>query len=757
MQPRLAPRRLPALRPLALGLAGLGLVASAVAAEPVELAPVQIIGTTPVPGIGLPRDQIPANVQTLDGARLQDGGGPALAESLQRSLPSVTVNEIQGNPYQADLNYRGFSASPLLGTPQGISVFLDGVRMNEGFGDVVNWDVIPQRAIASLTLVPGSNPLYGLNTLGGAIALQTKRGDTHPGGEAELYGGSFDRWGGAIQHGGKREALSWYLAAEGMDEDGWREHSSTEVAQYFGKFAWTTAKTDLALTLAHADTDLIGNGLVPDSLMRSEDRDAIFTHPDQTRNRTFLAALNGSHWLSDHDQLSATTYLRRTRSRTLNGDGNDEYEEWIDGGMVGEEPENGVLNRTATDQHAYGLALQWSRVSGAHQLAVGAAHDRSQASFRQTEQGGELTDDRGIEAEEAIEPVNSLLGETRTTSLYFTDTWSLARDLQLTGSLRYNHTHVINRDRRGDALNGDFTYNKVNPALGFTWQASPAVTLYGGFTQGNRAPTPIELGCADPENPCSLPNAMAADPFLDQVVTRTWELGARGRLPGKLAWNATAFHSTNHDDILFVGTGGSLGYFTNFGETRRQGLELGLEGEHGTVEWRASYSYLWATFQSSACLLAENNSSEGEGGCPDDEIRVDKGDRLPGLPRHAFKLALTWRPMDALRLGADLLAYSGQTVRGNENERHAGDDGELPGYGVVNVRADYRLPGGWSIFGRVDNLFDQDYATGGALAENPFVGAGNAFDPDPENWRSERFVAPGAPLGGWVGVRYAWK
>ncbi len=756
-------RGLPRRTLLSLAIASL-LPGMAHAAEPLELASEEIVATTPLPGIGLSKDRLPANVQTLDEAQLRKLGGQSLAEALQRGLPSVNLNETQGNPYQADLNYRGFTASPLLGTAQGLSVFLDGVRVNEAFGDVVHWDLIPRSAIADMALVPGSNPLYGLNTLGGALALQTKRGDTHPGGSAEVYAGSFGRKGGAVQHGGQHEEFSWYLAAEGMEEDGWRDHSPSDVGQLFGKFAWTTATTDIALTLAHADNDLIGNGLLPES-MHDRDHDAIFTYPDQTENRSHLMALSASHWLSDADRLSGTVYLRRTRTATLNGDGNDEYEdeyeEWEDAGFIGDGPQSGVLNRTRTAQRAYGLALQWTRYAGDHQFAFGLSHDNTRASFHQSEQGGELTDERGILPTEDEEQANSLLGRTRTSSLYATDTWALSEALQLTGSLRYNRTRVVNSDRMGDDLDGDFTYRKLNPALGFAWQLQPALTVYGGFSQGNRAPTPIELGCADPQNPCSLPNAMAADPFLEQVVTRTLELGVRGQLAGGAEWNVTAFRSMNHDDLLFVGTGGSQGYFTNFGRTRRQGIELGLNGSYGAFDWRADYTYLQATFRSSACILAENNSTEGEGGCPDDEIRIASGDHLPGLPKHNLKLGLDWNLNERLRLGTTLLAYSGQYVRGNENNHHQASgefegSGKLPGYAVLNLTADYRFARDWTLFGRVDNLFDKRYATSGALAENPFVGAGNAFADDPDGWRHEQFIAPGAPRAGWLGVRYQW-
>ena len=486
----------------------------------------------------------------------------------------------------------------------------------------------------------------------------------------------------------------------------------------------------------------------------------------RTENRSTLVALSGSHWLNYSDQISGTLYLRDTLTRTLNGDPDDDYADaygsWAEAGFpAGGAPASGVLNRTRTDQQAAGLGLQWTHIARPHQFVLGISHDRSRASFRQSAQEGELSDDRGIAALDDEEQLNSLLGRTRTSSLFATDTVALAPSLHLTGSLRYNHTRVIDADRMGDALNGDFTYRKLNPALGLTWQAARDLTLYAGFTQGNRAPTPIELGCADPAHPCSLPNAMAADPFLDQVVTRTLELGVRGRLASGVNWNASLFRSVNSDDILFVGTGGSRGYFTNFGRTRRQGVELGLSGVAGALDWHASYSYLQATFQSSACLLAESNSSAGQGGCPEDEIRVTPGDHLPGLPSHSLKLGLGWQASDALHLGADLLAYSWQYVRGNENNRHEADaqfggSGTLPGYAVLNLNADYQFARQWTLFGRLDNAFDKHYASAGALAQNPFTGAGNAFAADPQDWHHEQFSAPGAPRSAWLGVRYVW-
>ena len=174
---------------------------AAMAQATTTLPSVEVVSPTALPGLGIARDRLPYTVERIDGRQITGENAVSLPELMGQRLQSVNLNEIQGNPFQADLNYRGFSASPLLGTPQGLSVFLDGVRVNEAFGDTINWDLIPQAAIGDVTLMPGSNPLYGLNTLGAAIALRTKSGDTHPGGEVELYGGSFGRISGQFEYG----------------------------------------------------------------------------------------------------------------------------------------------------------------------------------------------------------------------------------------------------------------------------------------------------------------------------------------------------------------------------------------------------------------------------------------------------------------------------------------------------------------------------------------------------------------------------
>ena len=727
---------------------------------------IEVVGTTPLAGVGVPRQHLPANVQSLSAQRMEEAESLHVGEQLLRQVPAVTVNETQGNPFQMDLNYRGFTASPLLGTAQGLSIYVDGVRVNEPFGDTVNWDLIPNSAIAGIDLIPGSNPAFGLNTLGGALAMRTKSGFSHPGGKLEVSGGSFGRSNTEIEYGGNDGTLGAYIAGDWFREDGWRNYSPSDVKQLFGKLSFRNSAGEADLSLTRARSRLVGNGVVPPSLLARE-REAVFTHPDETRNSLTQLALNGKLWLGDAQSLSGSVYHRRTRTGTLNGDMNDDYE-------ADPTQPSGAHNRTHSTQRGTGVALQWNLTTARHQLAVGGGWDYAQVRFAQTRALGDLDASRGIGNLGDAEEENRLGGATRTTSIFVTDTWSITPALHLTGSARYNMSRVTTHDELNPTppnLYGDHKYRKLNPALGLAWQINPALNAYAGFSQGNRVPTPIELGCADPANPCSLPNSMAADPYLKQVVARTLEAGLRGTLGGETRWHTGVFRTLNSDDILFVGTSTSAGYFTNFGKTLRQGLELGLDGRLRRFDWYASYTWLQASFRSAACILAENNSTRGTApectaNGQDDEILIRKGDRLPGLPAHSLKLGLAWRATDELRLGADLQAFSGQYLRGNENNRHQAGTytdvngetrtfegaGKVGGYAVLNLNAELGLGAGWQAFARVNNVFDRRYASAGVLAENPFVGG--AFQANPDNWRRESFVAPGAPRAAWVGVRY---
>src|SRR3989441_12293180 len=288
-------------------------------AEQLETPSVRVIGVTPLPGFGMPAEQIPANVQAVTGAEISRQQSINLPEFMNQRLPGVSINEMQGNPFQPDVSYRGFTASPLLGTPQGVSVYQDGVRVNEPFGDTVNWDLIPTSAISTITLIPGSNPLFGLNTLGGALSIRTRSGAQYPGTAATLYGGSFGRRSVDVQHGGRNGEFDYFASASAFREDGWRVQSPSDVRQFFSKLGWEDGTTDVDFSITHGETDVGGNGLLPQSMLRADPKQA-YTRRDNTRNRMTLLTLNATRWLSGDRLWSSTAYFRQSEKNTSSGD-----------------------------------------------------------------------------------------------------------------------------------------------------------------------------------------------------------------------------------------------------------------------------------------------------------------------------------------------------------------------------------------------------------------------------------------------------
>src|SRR5262249_38175683 len=335
------------------------------------------------------------------------------------------------------------------------------------------------------------------------------------------------------------------------------------------------------------------------------------------------------------------------------------------------------------------------------------------------------------------------------------DTFTLSPAWTITASGRYNHARIRIEDRTGatPSLNGVNTFSRFNPAIGVNFNPTRQLTAYLSYNEGVRAPTAIELTCADPNAPCKLPNDFLADPPLHEVVSKTAELGARG-LVGKLwQWSAAVYRTRLENDIEFISAGAgatNAGYFANAGTTRRQGVELGLQTHLKTVSLAVRYTFLDATFQSAFTESSPSNSSADADG----NIQVVPRDRIPANPRHIVKLRADWQVTSSLRLGANLLTSAGSYARGDEDNRDI--NGQVPGYTVLNLDGAFVASKNFDVFIRVNNVFDRRYSNFGIIGENFFTGPGKTFGPsagaDPV---AEQFRGPGAPRGAWVGVRYS--
>jgi outer membrane receptor protein involved in Fe transport len=755
-----------------------------------ELPKVTIIGTAPLPGLGLPIEAVPSNIQSGNSQDMKRQQSLTLADFINNNFSGVNVSESQGNPFQPDVNYHGFTASPLLGTPEGLSVFVDGVRVNESFGDTVNWDLIPQNAISTVTLTSGSNPVFGLNTLGGALAVQTKSGHDFPGTELQATYGSFGRRAFEGETGGSFGNFDYFLAANYFDEDGWRDLSPSKLEQVFGKAGWEDEKTDFDISYAWADTSLIGNGAAPESLLAVH-QSAVYTVPDFTNNKLNFVSATGSHFLLSDLLLSANAYYRHLLTHTNNGDLNDDNFQSED--YAGPEVDcadgftsrsdvafcaNGINRSSTTTQKTWGFGVQTTdsaEIMGfKNQAVVGASYDHSTVAYNQSIQYATLTDARTTVAiddpSNPVETVTSVGGTSKTFGVYATDTFSPISQIHVTASLRYNRIQEtldgfsVDTDL-GDfddgfeevsPVTGDHTYDRVNPSIGITYNPSKALTLYANYNEGSRAPTVIELGCSDPQKPCGLPNNFASDPDLKQVIARTFEVGARGGLPDDLLnWNIDVFRTNSSNDIQFVATNTSQGFFDNVGTTRRQGMDLGLGGKlTPDLTWHLTYSFVDATYRSNFEVSGESNSTADDDG----NIQVRPGNRIPLIARHTGRFRLDYALTDWWDVGGSLIVSSGVFLHGNENNANVPDgdtvigSGKIGGYGVVNLQSTWHVVEFADVFLKIDNIFNKHYATAGFLTTNALNNDGS-FRDDPDTWRNENLVSPAQPVGVWVGVR----
>jgi outer membrane receptor protein involved in Fe transport len=720
-------------------------------AEVFELPSVDVVGTTPLPGLGTALRDVPANIQRFGAREIGRQRQPTLTQFLEQNANSVSAASGQGNPYQQSFDFRGLTASPLLGAPQGISVFQDGVRINEAFGDVVNWDLLPRSAISSVQLLPGSMPAFGLNTLGGALAIYTKSGAQYPGASVEVSGGSFGTKTAEFEYGGASDRLDWFATGHFSDDDGWAEHNPSRVKQFFGKVGYQDDKTDIDLTLTLADNTLHGTQTLPLSFL--ENPRQAYTFPDENVNKLGAIAAKGSRFLSDDVLLGANAYYRHYKASTFASNVNEDFALSSDDDAPTSEAFN---DRSTIDQRTWGVGAQVTLrgevASTKHQLIVGISGDFGNTRFGQQEQTASFTPDRGTEATGPFATTNDVALRNAYTGVYFGDTIALAERWTLTVAGRWNRAHVEIADRSGEdaALNGSHTFTRFNPSVGVNFNPMDALTAYASYNEGMRAPTPIELTCADPTAPCRLPNEFLADPPLNKVVSKTFELGARGRINDDLTWSAAIYRTDLDDDIQFISSGGGVnaGFFRNVGSTRRQGIELGTTARHGPLALDVRYNHIDATFRSTFAAFAPNNSSADENGA----IVVTPGRRIPGIPNDAFKLRLDYAS-GPVEIGAGLVAVSSQYSHGDEN--NIDRNGKVPGYAVVNLDAHYEPVPGLSIFALVSNLFDKRYYNFAVLGQNFFTGPGRSFGPasgvDPV---PEQFRAVGAPRGIWVGLRY---
>ena len=734
-------------------------LAGPVLAQPPSAATEHVVvyGTLPDSDIGLSPDKVPGLLQSLSADRVTAQHGATVLDALGAQAAGVSLSDTQGNAMFQDLRFHGFEASPLQGTPQGIAVYQNGVRLNEAFGDTVNWDAIPQNAIARID-VWSSNPVFGLNALGGSVNMIMKNGFTWQGAEASLQGGSYGHGMGSAQWGMEDGAFSLYGAAEGVTDAGWRFHSQSGLARLYVDAGWRLGDSELHLVASGAATSLGVVGPTPFDLIQRNAR-SVYTFPQTTRNTIGSLTLNDKTRLDENWQLEASVYMRSLKQRHVDGnDGNfekcsgsssfanklclqdDAFGTPAGGKTVAFRNQfaildqngasipftagtfYGTVDRTYIDSVTNGATLQ---VTGnapllgmVNYITAGFSFDGSSIGFRSISTLGRIFPDFDVAVDPALAgsgsivhsngnlgyaPVN-LGATTNYYGFYAVDALDLTEALTLTAGFRVNAADIAMRDRSGIAaeLNGSHGYGHINPLAGLTYKISGSISAFGGYSEANRAPTPLELDCASQTLPCLLEGSLVADPPLAQVVSHTYQAGLRGSVnlgDGHMDWSASLFRTDSNNDIVALASViQGRGFFANVPSTQRQGVDLTTRYEtHGWSAY-ASYSYLDATYQFTGTLASPNNPAADAAG----NVTVTPGRRMPLNPANTVRAGGDVDVLDGVSVGGELAFTGSQYYDGDPSNLNA----KLPSTVVVNLRAAYRFDERWQLFGTVDNLFD---------------------------------------------------
>ena len=744
-------------------------ISRAGAGEPVEQVTVR---PTPLSDAAENDTGLPTGSTTLRRSDLDVTGPPDLLDALDTEIPGLELDSASGNPLQPSLFYNGFEASPLQGTSQGLAVYVNGVRFNEPFGDTLDWDLLPQIAIDRVTL-EDSDPIYGLNALGGAASVRLRDGFEWQGGEADLSGGSFGTITADGQYGTRVGDFAVYIAGGEQHQEGWRDLQSTNVQTLFADAGWRRDSSDIHVNLSLANSSLNGPGTTPAQLL-AVDPHAQFTGPNLIGNTFAQLEVSGAAELGTVS-LAGNAYYGYFLQHVVNGNAADDtpcddgtgllctgdgdpsttrggvpITDFSNGGPISE------LDRQTTSTNRYGAALQASRTGSVMGLAnralVGVSFDGAQTVFSATSLLGGLTPDSrvfigpGITIDEPGNNVPVRVGvDDAYGGIYASDSLDLTRRLTFTVAGRFNTAQVNLSDKNGTALSGRHAYDRFNPTVGMTYRVAKWLVPYASYAETNRVPTPAELSCAGPADTCSLANFFVGDPDLKQVVAHTVEVGARGTLDrigdGRIVYRVGLFHTNSVDDIVFVNSPNlNRAFFTNIGLTRRQGLDASLMVRMPRWDASISYAYVEASFGSTFVESAGSNPAADANG----NIAIRSGDRLPGVPAQRLSFQLNGRATDRWTIGVRGILQAGQYLFGDE----ANLTPKLPGFFTLELHTAYRLTSRVEVFGTIENLTDAGYSTFGTFSpvqSVPLFQAPNATNP--------RSFSPAAPIGGFGGAK----
>ncbi len=761
------------------------------------LSTVEVVATTPLGAPTSPLD-IPSETQTITSQEIGNLRQTTLQDALARRMPGVSVTDAIGSPLSESVDFRGETASSVPGTPQGLAVYMNGVRINEAYGDVVNWDLIPQFAIDTAQIVTG-NPVFGLNALAGAVVLNMKNGFTWQGTEFNLQGGTDYTAQGDAQYGIQKGNWAYYVAMEGVRTNGYRFFGQSDAERGFADIGYRAEGNEVHVSVTGGADGLGVAGTTPLALVEQNPA-AVFTTPQTTNTTAEMVILSDESHITPTLTFNGNAYFRSYAQMHVDGHISNFYS----CGSVTVCNQNdapGIPNGTPIDGTVAGTAALGDPLAGAAAAGTPLGEiDRNWTRTYSTGATAQLTDTdklfghentvtAGISVDHGwthwvgastlgalppdfivtnsneyineplydVSPVN-VRAQNTYAGVFVLDDFALTDRLTLHAGARFNDAQIRLADLTGvnPNLNASNNFNRINPVAGVTFKITPDIAAYASYSEANRAPTPLELGCASPSNPCMIDSFLVSDPPLKQIVARTVEAGFKGMneiagvIPGRFDWSVSLYRTENQNDIYSVPspTVIGLGYYTNAGDTLLQGIDLGATYTTDRWDVYANYSYLRATFLTPVRLSSKNNPYSVGG-----SEQVEPGDNLPGIPRHKFTIGFDYELLPRWKVGADLVYRSGVYYFGDEINALP----QIPGFASLNLRTSYQVNKNVEIYGLINNALDYRGASYGALWETNSTQnqATNACIPGLFCSSDPRAVTIAPPFEAFVGLKVA--
>jgi outer membrane receptor protein involved in Fe transport len=648
--------------------------------------------------------------------------GPAAAAEALGRLPGVSLFDDQGSRAQPSLDLRGFTLSPVVGVPQGVSVFLDGVRVNEPDAQQVHFDLLPMEAVERAELVRGPAALFGKNTLAGALSLTTKRGEATPVLDAAAEVGPYAYRGGRVTASGVRRGFDGFLLLRGSSEDGYRVDTPARTASAFATVGRRGDAGDVALSVLLA-RDRIGQaGSLPESWLRASPR-ANYTVGDYFLPDLTHVALRGEHAVGGGDaRLRGNVFARRNATEQFN----------VNVGAPSTRAFVTSVSRGGTAELSLPLSIPTRTRALPLGLTVGGELARSDVGYRVFDERSVYADTLPADCDARGLCENARVNETDA-ALYAQGTLSLLDALSVTAAARYDYVRVPFRDLTAPENGGTNTFTRVSPRVGVNVELPGDVRGFAAVSGGFRAPAALELACARESAPCPLPFSLGDDPPLAPVTLLDAEAGADWQPRRGVSLEGNVYRADVRNEIVFAASRNAAGYFQNVARTRRQGVELSATAAlGGGARAAVSYTYTDASYRTTVRLAS----------ALDDADSARAGDRFPLVPAHraTASVGLTRAVRSTLLDGElSLRAASSQFLRGDE----ANDHRPIPGYAVAALRLAVERPR-WSLAANVTNLFDRRYATFGVYGQNPLGTYPGRYDPAAAS-PVERFLTPGYP------------